>query len=236
MVLMGKEFLKQRLDEAPLTKLETPFGTVFIREMEALNDIKNKAFITDLFFKEEADVLDDLQEVHSDIEKYPDEPFLYHLLATTYERLKNKVACEKQFRSNYERFKGQHPPIDIEYAAYVQEKTNNDKVVFEIFSDQNLNIHTHYPHRTAFEEEEVERFYGLMASAFINTTQFEKASACLEVLNKMESPLRLPISISLRQREKPVQAWAIRIGLIILILLIAGGLIWGLIALFRWIF
>ncbi len=242
MTLMGEEMLKQKLAKSPLKKLETSFGPVFIREMEALNDIKNKAFITNLFFKQyadredEADAMYDLHEVQSDIEKYPEEPFLYHILATSYERLKNKEASEKQFKNNYERFKGEYPPIDIEYAAYMQNKTNKEDIVFEVFGDQNLNIHTHYPHRAAFEEEEVAQFYGLMATAFANTKQFEKARACLEVLNRLKSPMRIPISISLQRQEKPMQAWAIRIALILAILLIIGSLIWGLIALFRWIF
>lgn len=222
---------------------ETPFGKISAGEGMEMYSIKNKALLLDILAmndSEHEEPLDELIQVEKLKDKYPNEPYIYHEIGNIYRRLGEKGKFAKLAISNYERFKG-YIDIDMDYFEHVYktgEGVGREEVKEKIFGTA-LNLHEIYPKTKAFEERTVFYFYTMLATYYIHEKNYQLAKDCTAVIRAIRPNSVEKLETMIRIKEDAVYRWkqfAMFGGIILLILAIIGGIIYGIVKFFQWIF
>ncbi|MFK7980651.1 MAG: hypothetical protein AB8G86_11760, partial [Saprospiraceae bacterium] len=185
---------------------------------------------------EEDDVLSRLIYLEKIKIKYPNEPFLAHEIAICYEDLKEWEKYDKAVEENYEKYSG-YPSIDINYVVLNFEKDGSD-TLDDVFGNI-LNIHEVYPAYKMFDSKVVENFYAILSDIYRVRNELLIARQCAEIVIEFDSFKGILLKNRIDFIEKPWLRWKSRLvmgAIILLILSIIGGIIWGIVSLFQWIF
>lgn len=242
--------LTHQLDEDEIEIFSTPFGDIPIIEDDVMFLAKSQRFVVDFAQKNqdleevvEDELLNVKEKLHlrllayKDLKKlYPNEPIINHEITEVLEKLRHTEKQKALIKENYERFDG-FPIIDITYAAHFYEGTLQE-CLDEIFGGSN-NIAENYPERPYFDGREVRRFYVFLAVEYLHEDNIEMAEKCLEVLDATEAKAASIIRTRIKMKKDPWvrrKAIAMLIGLVLLVLAIIVGVIWGIIKFFQWIF
>ncbi|MEM1119236.1 MAG: hypothetical protein AAGJ18_02230, partial [Bacteroidota bacterium] len=169
-------------------------------------------------------------------DKYPNEPFIAHAIVECYYNLKKKEKAQALTVNNYEKYKG-YPLIDVGYMELKHDLDQED-VMEEIFG-KGLNIHEIYPNFKAFDADLVARIYLVAGMLCVKRGDLATAKDCLTVVNEISNVSGLFLKTKIDHAEKPWLKWKSRFFVLLLLLLvisIIGGVIWGIISLFKMIF
>lgn len=220
--------------------LQTPFGEIKISDGTLAFAFKNKGVLLEvLTMNEEIDEEDTLSRLvffEKLNDKYPDEPYIAYEIAECYRELDKIEKAKALTISNYKKYKG-FPLID---ASYMMMKHDLDKedVVDEIFGES-LNIHEIYPAYTAFDTAMVAELYFVSGMIRVGRGELSTAKDCAEVVGQVDKRRGLLLRSRVDFIENPWLKWKTRfIGLLLLLAIIGivVGVIWGVISFFRMIF
>ncbi|GEM_PF-5952733 len=237
---IGEAILQSKNFEGEIEILETPFGEILINDQMLLTTLKNKAIIFELLKIgeeiEESDVLSRLIYLEKLKDKYPNEPFLAHEISICYEDMKEWDKYDKAVKENYEKHRG-YPSIDISYVSLNFDEYDTD-LLDDIFG-QAMNIHQVYPIFKAFDSKIVAAFYATLSTIYKNRNELLRARQCAEIVTQFNKLKGGILETRIDLIEKPWFRWKSRLiigGIILLILSVIGGIIWGIISLFQWVF
>lgn len=227
--------LKTKKEEEGIEILETPFGELFIHDDMLAHTLKDKGVLLDfskIGDEVEGDVLSKLIFLEKLKEQYPDEPFVAHEVSICYQSMKELEKYNTLVEENYEKHQG-YPVIDISYVALNHDEYNID-VADEVFGKK-LNIHQLYPRFKAFDRETISQFYAMLCAIYRDRNELVTARKCARVVGLLDSLRGDILEAHIDLIEKPWLKWkAIFLGILILlfILSVIGGIIWGIIRLF----
>jgi len=205
-----------------------------------VDSLKNKGVIFELLKIDKAVVEDDVLSRLIYLEKiktkYPNEPFIAHEIAICYKDLEEREKYEKAVKENYEKYRG-YPSVDINYVLLNFEKDGID-TLDDVFGNI-LNIHEVYPLHGIFDSKVVKDFYAILSDIYRVRNELLIARQCAEVVVEFDSLKGNVLKQRIDFIEKPWLKWKanfLLLAIILLILSVIGGIIWGIISLFQWIF
>lgn len=232
--------LKYKNADAAIEVLETPFGEVMVNDRMLVDNLKSKRVLFKLLKIDEAikedDVLSRLIYLEKIKDQHPNEPFIAHEIAICYEDMEEWEKYNKTVEENYEKHQG-YPSIDISYVAVNFDEYDKD-IAGDIFGEE-LNIHQIYPRFKAFDSEMVVDFYATLSTIYKNRNELSIARKCAEIVKGLDDFKGQILEKRLDLIENPWLKRKIMFSLVILVLVILSvvvGIIWGIISFFQWIF
>ncbi len=111
--------------------------------------------------------------------------------------------------------------------------------ISDVVFGKKLNIHQVYPKFKAFDSQVVAEFYFILSQIYKGRNELVIARNCAEIVKQIDSTKGLVLETSIDFIEKPWLKWRMRFFMVIIVLVllgIIGGIIWGIISLFQWIF
>jgi hypothetical protein len=237
---LGEAMYKSAFENIEKSVLDTPFGSLSMQPGAMLQSIKSKNLLYELHLGFNTEDLDDPIERLVWFKKlqgkFPNEPYPAYEVGKCYSNLKKDEQYEDVVFSNFEQF-NEFPLIDCEYYDLMYEE-NKKNHVHQIY-DEEMNLHTIYPARKAFDFDEINAFYSIRAFIFTKEKNFEMAQKCLQVLEKINSPKTDFVRAHLKITKQPWIKWLNIFALLLIVvavLALIGGLIWGIVKLFQWVF
>lgn len=233
---------QKSIDENTAKKVLTDFGEITIHPDAQTVTLSKKAMgvllMEDISAEETGEEPDDLEyllHVEKMYERFPEEPQFAFERAKAYLELGKAEKAKKLIFQNYEKHKG-FLPIDLMYGhfRYEQEGVNLRK---EIFGDQ-INLHKIYPKRQAFTETEFLEYAILQAIWYAKEGEYEtarKIASSIGLLKPDAQIVQTRLLVEIGKIQHPRKAKALRAMLILVIVGLLIGLIWGIFALGRWI-
>ena len=232
-------FLKSKKNEEDIEILETPFGEIFIHDNMLAHTLKDKDVLFDLSKideVEEGDTLSKLIFLEKLKDQYPDEPFVAHEVSICYQGMKELEKYNTLVEENYEKHQG-YPVIDISYVGLNLDEYDID-IADDVFGKE-LNIHQLYPRFKAFDRETISQFYAILSVIYRDRNELLTARKCARIVALIDFERGDTLETYIDIIERPWLKWkAIFLGVLILLLILSliGGIIWGIISLFQWIF
>lgn len=219
--------------------VETTFGEIpFSNDMFLLH-MKQKELLLELLDREDytEDVLDLFVIYKKLSDKYPGEPYLESSIAYCYSKLERETEYRQKVIENFKHYQG-YPEIDLAYVR-LQNTVNNSNNYFGILFGEQLNIATIYPTFKAFSENTITEFYTEAALYYGRLKAYDRAKECAAVIgifdHSQEKALNTAIDFIGNPRKR-FFGGLLTIFIVLLILAIIIGIIWGVIKFFQWIF
>jgi len=221
-----------------LKELETAFGPIKLSDGAVVYQLKNKgAFlpITSIGEKNPDDYLEILLEYERLNIEFPEEPFIHVQIADCLKDLNREEKYRQRLHENFLNFKG-YPLVDIEYAMNLEPMSRDQ---YESIFSEELNIHDAYPGFKAFDDYTVIQFYALKAKYYIALEEYETARNCIDIVEQLDVNNSRLLTVMLSYASDPSfrrKAILTRSVFLVVLLGIVGGVIWGVIRFFQWIF
>lgn len=241
---LGLFLANQKLKEAAnFQAFETEIGTIKIHPDADILSIPKatlaKVLVYQARYEDDFDEDDDIQMMMYSkqlAKEFPELPHLAYELANVYRSFERDDLAHEMIIENYQKFKGEIL-IDVRYvmSIYEAEKRFLNEEVFGAA----LNPHDIYPNRSFFTREEIMQYLIIQANYNINKGNLDIAQNLANTIGLFTSEnnnlLIKTLNFGIRKKRNPLKYKIRRYFMIGLILLIVVGVIWGVVALVRWI-
>jgi hypothetical protein len=240
---LGLFLATEKLKEAAnFQAFETEIGTIKIHPDADILSLPKATLAKLLAYEvvhadefDEDDEIEFVRYLEKMVAEFPDLPHLAHQLVDVYRHFNRDEDPEELAIENYKKFKGELL-IDVRYMASIHDEegrfTNE-----EIFGDI-LNPHDIYSNRSFFTTEELINYLSTQIYYYINNGNPDIAQKLVNTLEVITSENRRTIqglNFEIRKKRNPIRYKIHRYLMIVLMLLIVVGVIWGVVALVRWI-
>jgi hypothetical protein len=185
--------------------------------------------------EEEQDLIELLVFYRNLAEQYPDEVLLHTEIAEIYLAMDEFDKHLQKVKENFERFQG-NPAADMAYYNALLLLGKEDEKSFNwLIAAPESNIHDAYPDYDHFTTEEVIRYYSFRAIELVKKKDpdIDKVLLLLQLLDDNAYKRILSRIFALRRPLlHRLSGW----GCLVAVVLLVVGVIWGLVALIRWLF
>lgn len=238
--IIGEDLLKSIDFQEDLRVIETPFGDIKVHDGATLYTLKNKGVLLEILTfnekVEEDNTIDRLIYFEKLKDKYPKEPYIAYEIAECYNQLERDEKYDELVVENFEKFRG-YPAIDITYLI-LKFFRDEENLVEEVFGNA-LNLHIIYPEYKVFDIAVVTDFYFLLGMVSKKEKELELARKFAEIVSETDTRKGLILKTGIDFEEKPWLKWRGNLMLILIlvaILGIIGGILWGIVSVFQMIF
>lgn len=241
---LGLFLAREKLKEAAnFETFETEIGTIKVHQDADILSIPKASLAKVLAYQaiheDEYDEDDEVQMMFYTkqlAKEFPDLPHLAYELANIYRRFETDELAHELVVKNYQKFKGEIL-IDVHYimSTYEAEDIFLNK---EVFGDA-LNPHDIYPNRAFFTKTELFKYLATQINYYITEGNLDVAQTLVNTIEAIvpegNETIIKRLNFEIRKQRNPIRYKIQRFITIIFILLIIVGIIWGIVALIRWI-